>query len=246
MAQPSFDAISDFPQQWVCVQCGYNMIGTMPEVCPFCGARHNRFLTWQEAEKAFRVTAFPVDEEVTQLLAVPKLGYEHAAYRVATGQHPVWIDAPSAFNRDLPPVARILFTHRHFMGASNQYRCIWGSELWLHQLDAGHPLAVPFAVDKQFADNFSEYGIEAHHIGGHTPGFTLYIYRDVLFICDYVLLENNALSFNPFGPPDETAARAFLIHEIVSVRPLKTVCGYNYVMDFATWLPMFERLLRKS
>jgi len=33
---------------------------------------------------------------------VPKLGYEHAAYRIETGEGTVWIDSPSAFNRQLP------------------------------------------------------------------------------------------------------------------------------------------------
>jgi hypothetical protein len=239
------DIILDFTPQWVCLQCGYNMIGAMPDVCPFCGARHDRFMTWEEAEKAFCVTAHPVNEYVAQLLSAPKLGYEHAAYRVETAQGPLWIDAPSAFNRDLPAVERILFTHRHFMGASNQYRRIWNAEVWLHELDARHRLATAFAIDQRFSGDFSEYGVEAHHIGGHTPGFTLYIYRDVLFICDYVFLENAGMRFNPYGPPEETAARAARIGEIVNGRPLTTVCGYNYVTDFASWLAKFERLLLK-
>lgn len=37
------ELFTDTPQ-WVCLQCGYNMIGEMPEICPFCGARHDYFL----------------------------------------------------------------------------------------------------------------------------------------------------------------------------------------------------------
>ena len=48
---------------------------------------------------------FPVNAYVTQLFSVPKLGYEHAAYRVMAENAAVWIDAPSAFNRNLEYVA---------------------------------------------------------------------------------------------------------------------------------------------
>ena len=27
-------------QQWVCTTCGYNMIGNMPDLCPFCKANY--------------------------------------------------------------------------------------------------------------------------------------------------------------------------------------------------------------
>ena len=30
-------------KQWVCLKCGYNMIGEMPDICPFCGATFARF-----------------------------------------------------------------------------------------------------------------------------------------------------------------------------------------------------------
>jgi hydroxyacylglutathione hydrolase len=234
----------DFPPQWVCLQCGYNMIGEMPNVCPFCGARHDEFLDWETAEQRFRVEARPINDYVCQLLSVPKLGLEHAAYRVETEQGRVWIDSPSAFNRDLPAIEGIFFTHRHFMGASNQYRRIWNAEVWLHGLDAAHKLAAPFDVDRRFSGDFKAYGIEAIHIGGHTPGFTLYIYREVLFICDYVFLENGKLTFNPYGPPAETAARSQRIRESVAGKPLKIVCGYNYIADFTGWLTAFDHLLQ--
>ncbi len=229
-------------QQWVCLQCGYNMIGEMPDVCPFCGAHPDSFMTWDEAEKTYRVTTFAVNEYVSQLLSVPKLGLEHAAYRVATGDGAVWIDSPSAFNRDLAPVKAILFTHHHFMGASNQYRRLWHTKVWLHELDAEHRLAALFDVDKRFTDDLNAYGIQAFHIGGHTPGFTFYIYRQVLFICDYVFMTDAGMCFNPYGPEQETRKQARRIYEIVENLSLKTVCGYNYVADFADWLPAFGRL----
>jgi len=235
----------DQPPQWVCLECGYNMIGDMPDVCPFCGARHDRFLSWEVAEKQFRVTEFPVNDEVAQLLSVPKLGYEHAAYRIKTAQGDIWIDAPSAFNRDLAPVRAVLFTHHHFMGASNQYRRLWGAQIWLHDLDARQPLARLFDVDHRFTGDFTAFEIEAHHSGGHTQGFTFYIYRDVLFICDYVFLTPAGMIFNPYGPERETRRQASRIFDVLANRPLLTVCGYNYVARFADWLPDFERLLAK-
>lgn len=96
----------------------------------------------------------------------------------------------------------------------------------------------------RFNEDFNLYGIDAYHIGGHTPGFTLYIYQDVLFICDYVFLNKSALSFNPFGSQSETLKQAQRIHEIVTSRILLTVCGYNYVMSFEEWLVAFENLIR--
>ncbi len=232
--------------QWVCLECGYNMIGEMPEICPFCGAAHDMFLPWDEAERRFRVNASEIDHNVAQLLSVPKLGFEHAAYRIKTDAGSVWIDSPSAFNRTLEPASAILFTHHHFMGASNQYRRLWGAEVRLHELDARHPLAASFDVDKRFNDNFSLHGIEAYHIGGHTPGFTLYIYEDVLFICDYVFLNGSTLRFNPYGSQPETIKQARRINEIIKTKNLVTVCGYNYLLSFKEWLQAFENLIRQS
>lgn len=236
----------DLMPQWVCLECGYNMIGEMPDICPFCGASHDQFMPWDEVEQKYRVTAHDINKDVSQLLSVPKLGLEHAAYRIETPDGNVWIDSPSAFNRDLNTVDAILFTHLHFMGASNQYRRLWGSQVWLHELDAKHPLVALFDVDKRFNEDFSLYGIDGYHIGGHTLGFTLYIYQDVLFICDYVFLNNTTLSFNPYGSQSETIRQAQRIQEIVKSRHLVTVCGYNYVMNFEEWFVAFENLIRKQ
>lgn len=228
-------------RQWVCLQCGYNMIGEMPDECPFCGAHHDKFMTWDQAEQAYRVTTREVNAYVSQLLSVPKLGLEHAAYRIDTGNCAVWIDSPSAFNHVLPPVNAILFTHHHFLGASNQYRRIWNAEVWLHEMDAQHRLSALFYFDRRFTQNFSYLGIDAFHIGGHTPGFTFYIYRDVLFICDYVFLTTDGMVLNPYGPEQETRKHARRIDEIVRSKSLQTVCGYNYVADFPDWLDRFEK-----
>lgn len=230
-------------QQWVCLQCGYNMIGKMPDVCPFCGARHDRFMAWDEAETTYRVTRHPVNDAVSQWLSVPKLGLEHAAYRIETETAAVWIDSPSAFNRDLPEVSAILFTHHHFLGASNQYRRLWNSEVWLHELDARHRLSALFDIDRRFSDDFTAYGVEAYPIGGHTPGFTFYIYRDTLFICDYVFLTDTGLCFNPHGPKSETQTQARRLYQLIKGKALKMVCGYNYIADFSDWMPEFEQLV---
>lgn len=230
-------------QQWVCLQCGYNMIGEMPDVCPFCGATHDCFMAWDKAEQTYHVTPHAVNDSVSQLLSVPKLGLEHAAYRIETKAGAVWIDCPSAFNRSLVPVKAILFTHHHFLGASNQYRRLWNSEVWLHTLDAQHRLSALFDIDQRFSDEFSVYGIEAYPVGGHTPGFTFYAYQDVLFICDYVFLTPDGMRFNPYGPADKTRTQAKRIDKIISAKSFSTVCGYNYVASFAEWMPQFQGLV---
>lgn len=234
---------SDNQPQWVCLQCGYNMIGEMPDICPFCGARHDQFMAWDEAEKTYQVNSHPINAVVSQLLSVPKLGLEHAAYRIETESGAaVWIDSPSAFNRDLSPADTILFTHHHFLGASNQYRRLWHAQVWLHELDARHRLVTLFDIDRRFNDDFVAHGIEAYHVGGHTPGFTFYVYRDVLFICDYVFLTAAGMRFNPYGPEQATRDQARRILAIIGDKPLQTVCGYNYVADYADWLPDFKHL----
>ena len=238
----SNDSISADHQQWVCTTCGYNMIGEMPDVCPFCGARHDKFVPWDEAEQIYRVTPHRVNDYVVQLLSVPRLGIEHAAYRIETDDGAVLIDCPSAFNRDLETVKAIYFTHKDFLGASNQYRELWGAKVYLHALDAEIPIAKPFPVDRPFDGDFTEHGIEAFHIGGHSPGFTMYIYRKVLFICDYAFPPGAKMRFNPFGPQQETRDRATRILEIISERSLETVCGYNFITEFNSWREDFKHL----
>lgn len=137
----------------------------------------------------------------------------------------------------------ILFTHKDFLGASNQYRELWGAEVYLHALDAERPLAKPFPVDRRFTSDFVEHGVDAFHIGGHSPGFTVYVYGDVLFVCDYAFPPGPNMRFNPYGPRDETREGGSRILEVIAGRSLRTVCGYNFVTDFESWRPDFERIL---
>jgi hydroxyacylglutathione hydrolase len=239
-------SISAEHKQWVCTTCGYNIIGEMPDRCPFCGASHDRFIAWNEAEKIYRVTPHRVNDYVLQLLSVPRLGLEHAAYRIETEDGAVWIDCPSAFNRDLEPVEAIYFTHKDFLGASNQYRELWNAKVYLHALDAEIPIAKPFPVDRPFDGDFTEHGIEAFYIGGHSPGFTMYIYGKVLFICDYAFPPGAKMRLNPFGPPQETRDRAARILEVIWERSLETVCGYNFITEFDRWREDFQHLLDRA
>lgn len=229
--------------QWVCRVCGYNMIGKMPDVCPFCGEPHSVFMTWQEAEAAHRVTEIKVNQYVTQLMSVPRLGLEHATYRLETRNGPLWIDSPSALNRDLTPVKHIFFTHPDFMGACNQYRELWCAKIHLHRLDSVNPLITQFPIDDRFESDFVHEDLLAFHIGGHTPGFTIYLYEKVLFVCDYAFPADQSMQLNPYSPTEEIRSRGNRIWEISQEREVDTVCGYNYVTNFHDWLPHFERAL---
>ena len=228
-------------EQYVCLVCGYNMVGFHPETCPFCGAHRTRFITSAECSDRYRVIATPVNKQVTRLNSDPALGYEHAAYRIDTGDTACWIDCPSSFDSSLDPVEAILFTHHHFLGASNLYREHFPARVHIHHADADNDLSRPFPFDEKFERDFSHHGIEACHIDGHTPGFTLYIFEETLFLCDYVFCKDGAMQLNPFGPADRTIAAAGRIREIVAERSLTTVCGYDYVVDFAEWWRMFKQ-----
>lgn len=136
-----------------------------------------------------------------------------------------------------------MFTHHHFLGASNLYRKQFSAEVRIHQGDASQQLCRGFTFDTPFTTDFSEHGIEAFHIGGHTPGFTLYFYDDVLFICDHVFLHNGTMKFNPFGPRDETIAGGQMIAKLLQGRTIRSVCGYNSVIDYESWEKHFDDLL---
>ena len=161
-------------RQNVCTACGYNMIAQMPDQCPFCGGGSDNFLTDRACATTHQVTAFPVSPSVTRFNSVPRLGIEHAAFRVDTGAATVMIDCPSAFNRDLPRADVIAFTHKDFLGAANQYRELFGAEVWIHENDAQHPLARPFPFDRRFTGDIDERGISGKFIGGHSAGFTFF------------------------------------------------------------------------
>lgn len=229
-------------EQHVCLVCGYNMVGFHPETCPFCGARKDRFITAKECSKRFRVAATPVNDRVTRLNSRPALGFEHAAYRIETGAGACWIDCPSSFDASLSPVDRILFTHHHFLGASNLYREHFSARVGIHQADSEHDLSRPFSFDDKFSQAFVHQGIEAFHIDGHTPGFTVYLFEETLFICDYVFLDGDGIKLNPFGPADRTIAGSRRLRELLKGRQLAWVCGYNYVSGFTDWWRRFENV----
>jgi len=81
------------------------------------------------------------------------------------------------------------------------------------------------------------------HIGGHTPGFTVYIWQDVLFVCDYVYPPGGAMKLNPHGPVRATVGGAGRLAERVADEDLTTVCGYNYVTRFDAWYSGFTTLI---
>jgi hydroxyacylglutathione hydrolase len=228
-------------EQYVCTVCGFNMVGFLPHHCPFCGAPREKFLTSEECSARHQVEATPVTERVSRLNSIPPLGLEHAAYRLETSGRTYWIDCPSSFDKRLNPPDVITFTHHHFLGASNQYRELWGMEVRIHDLDSQHELCRRFTFDATFKENFHTDGIETFHIDGHTPGFTLYFFRNCLFICDYVLLREDRMVFNPFGPVEETLAGGRRLRKILEARqtPPSWVCGVHYVMPFAPWWEQF-------
>ncbi len=231
-------------EQYVCTVCGFNMVGYQPANCPFCGARREKFLTSEDCSSRYRVESTPVTGKVTRLNSVPRLGIEHAAYRLETTGKTYWIDCPSCFDRRLNPADVVMFTHHHFLGASNQYREFWGMEVRIHELDSEHELCRRFTFDATFRQDFTADGIEAWHIGGHTPGFTLYFFRDCLLLCDYVLFREDRMIYNPFGPAGETLAGGRRIQEILAGRsvPPTWVCGVNYFLEFGPWWEQFQQV----
>ena len=229
-------------EQYVCIVCGFNMVDYYPDKCPFCGAAREKFLTSEECSASFEVKGFPVNEKVTRLNSVPSLGLEHSAYRVETNDKVYWIDCPSSFDNNLIPMDVIMFTHHHFLGASNLYREYFSSRVRIHKLDSSHDLCQAFTFDETFDEDFTEDRIDAFHIDGHTPGFTFYIFEDVLFICDYVFLKDGEMRYNPFGPVNDTGDGGRMLKNIIEKREINVVCGFNYVVDYVEWKAKFDNL----
>lgn len=230
-------------KQYVCTSCGYNAVGARPRSCPFCGARRRRMVSADTASRRYRVVSREVAPGVSQLKCRPRLGLEHAAYRIEADGGSVLIDCPSAFNDDLAPVDVILFTHKDFIGAANQYRDCWDAEVWMHALDAELSDAARHSVTQTFSGNIEKFGVQGFHIGGHSPGFTVYIWRDVLFICDYVYPPGAAMKLNPHGPVVATLEGAGRLAGLLAERELSTVCGYNYAVPYQDWLSDFTALI---
>jgi len=229
--------------QYVCKICGYNMIDYYPEECPFCGSSKTNFITAKECSQKYKVTSTKVKDNVARLISYPNLGLEHAAYCIEINEKKIWIDCPSTFSKDLEPMDKILFTHHHFLGASNLYREYYTAFIWIHKEDSNHVLARKHPFDKKFKESFELFGIKAFHINGHTPGFTFFVFEDVLFICDYVFLKGEKLFLNPYGSEDLTIEGAKKLYSIIENSELEKVCGYNYVMDYEKWITSFVRLL---
>ncbi len=230
------------PRQHVCVGCGYNVIGAPPDSCPFCGAPREKLRPSKEISSDFEVRSVRVTDAVTRLNSQPALGIEHAAYRVETPGGAYWIDCPSSYDRRLAPVDVIAFTHHHFLGASNQYRELFGAEVWIDERDADDPLARPFPFDRRFRDGFTEAGIEAYHVGGHTPGFTIFIAGDVLLQCDLFFARGPSLRINPFTSDMAAGREAGLrLARLTKDRDLAKVCGWGYVMDYDEWAAKLAR-----
>lgn len=233
--------------QTVCTACGYNMIGEVPDLCPFCGGGADNFLSDSACAAAHRVTAFPINPNVTRFNSVPRLGIEHAAYRVDTGATTFMIDCPSAFNPDLPRADVIAFTHKDFLGAANQYRARFGAEVWIHENDAQHPLARPFPFDRQFTGDVEEPGIIGKFIGGHSAGFTVFLAAQTLFPCDLVFDVGARTRFNPFGTGAKVTREASVgLYEWLEGRAIETVCAWNYVTDYAGWKSRLDALVERG
>lgn len=229
-------------EQYVCKVCGFNMIGYHPDHCPFCGAPSDNFITAKECSQSYEVVSTKVNNKVERLNSFPSLGLEHAAYSIEIDGKRIWIDCPSTFRADLERMDKILFTHHHFLGASNLYREYYTAFVWIHMRDSKHNIAKNHPFDNKFENNFNINGIESFHINGHTPGFTFYIFEDILFVCDYLIPRKDSFIFNPYGPAIATREASENLKAILEKRKLSIVCGYNYVLNFPYWKEKFDLL----
>jgi hydroxyacylglutathione hydrolase len=233
-------------QQYVCKKCGFNMVGHHPHKCPFCGAGREHFLTIDEAAAHYRVVARPVTDRVQRLNSDPPIGIEHAAYRVDAGDRQYWIDCPCTFDSSVEAMDVITLTHKDFLGSSNLYREHFDAAVWIHARDAEHPLAAHFSFDRTLDGAAAEGGLEAWHLGGHTPGYMAYLFEDVLIVGDMVFDRRDHLVHNPFGPAGPTVAGAKALQDRLDGRVVATVCGWDYAADYADWKPRFDRLVATS
>ncbi|MFP4654567.1 MAG: rubredoxin-like domain-containing protein [Methanohalobium sp.] len=222
-------------EQHVCKVCSYNMVGYLPDRCPFCNAPKEKFITAEKCSRDYDVQETPITDSVTRLSSVPKLGIEHASYQIHTSNKIYQIDCPSSFNTGVNPMDEIIFTHFHFLGASNLYREYFSSNVSIHQSDSDFKLCRGFTFDDIFQTAFKKDGIEGIHIDGHSPGFTCYFFEHVAFICDYVLFRNNRMMFNPYGPQSETIKDGQQLKDLIDKRMIHKICGVNYVMDIEDW-----------
>jgi len=230
-------------EQYVCKVCGFNIIGHHPQNCPFCGASQDNFITAEECFQDYKIVKTKVSENVFRLNSFPSLGLEHSAYCIKANSQVIWIDCPSTFSENIERMDKILFTHHHFLGASNIYRGYFTSFVWIHQNDSENSLANRHSFDKRFFDDFNLSGIEAYHINGHTKGFTIYIFENILFICDYVFVSGDLMRFNPYGNTQNTKLGGLKLSKIIESKDLVKVCGYNYLIDYSDWKKKWDMLI---
>jgi hypothetical protein len=219
------------------------MVNFCPDSCPFCGFPNTNFITAEEGSRNYRILSSKVNDKVSRLNSYPRIGLEHSAYCIEVEGKNIWIDCPSIFSKNLEPMDKIIFTHNHFLGASNLYRSYYTAFIWIHKKDSEHNFASNHPFDKKFEQRFKNMGIEAFPINGHTPGFTFYVFEKTLFICDYVLLRNQKLMLNPYGPFEATVEGAKNLIISIKNKELNEVCGVNYVMDYQAWKPRFLKLI---
>ncbi|MFW9825623.1 MAG: rubredoxin-like domain-containing protein [Candidatus Thorarchaeota archaeon] len=231
-------------EQYVCRVCGYNIIGYFPQNCPFCGTTRENFITAEFCSENYKIVKEKITNRVSSLFSSPALGLEHRAYCINTNQR-IWIDCPSTFQMDIERMDKIIFTHNHFLGASNLYRNYYTAFIWIHQSDIGNILAKNYSFDKKFSDDFELEGIKAFHLDGHTPGFTCYIFENILFVCDYVFLDKERMRLNPHGSSIKTIEGAFKLREVIRNQKLEKVCGYNYTIGYLNWKEKFKDLLTR-
>ncbi len=233
-------------EQYVCKVCGFNIIGYFPERCPFCGALNVNFITAENCSENYKVLETKITDKVIRLNTTPPLGLEHAAYGIKTENQTIWIDCPSTFDSSLEKMDKIIFTHHHFLGASNLYRSYNTAFVWIHIEDSKHDMSQKHTFDKRFDTDFQLSGIKAFHINGHTPGFTFYTYENIVFICDYVSLSEGRMKFNPYGPLRKTIEGGKLIKKLLENGNYQKVCGFDYDVAFSEWSSLLNDLLNSS
>ena len=101
-------------------------------------------------------------------------------------------------------------------------------------------------MDDAFTGDFEVDGIRAFHIGGHTPGWTAYLFEDVLFACDYAFPPGAAMRLNPFGDKAATRERGERLLAILEQHKPAIVAGYNYVSDATDWQRDFAGALKRA
>lgn len=230
-------------RQFVCTGCGHNMIGQQPDFCSMCGDPKHVFITLNECSSLFDIIPTQISEKIARLETYPPLGNETCAYIIKAGHRSIWVDCPSPFHRSVPRADLILVTHCHALGCSNMYRKKFKAEVWIHRQDAEDEVSHGFPLDRLFEKDFSFLGIEAFHLGGHTNGFTAFLFDGTLFISDMVYFERGKLRFQPSPAREEVKKAAKKLVQVMQEREIGQVCSSENCVDYAFWKSKFEQLL---